>query len=82
MATNNFEKRLGGGGCESVFEGVLALGTRVVVKRLELGVSVCAGSVRLSMTDQMSTEVEVLSQVQHVNIVPLLGSNKDDCCAV
>jgi serine/threonine protein kinase len=29
------------------------------------------------MTDQMRTEVEVLSQVQHVNIVPLLGSSKD-----
>jgi serine/threonine protein kinase len=25
----------------------------------------------------MRTEVEVLSQVQHVNIVPLLGSSKD-----
>ena len=29
------------------------------------------------MTDQMRTEVEVLSQVQHVNIVPLLGWIKD-----
>jgi serine/threonine protein kinase len=29
------------------------------------------------MTDQMRTEVEVLSQVQHVNIVPLLGWSKD-----
>jgi interleukin-1 receptor-associated kinase 4 len=28
------------------------------------------------MTDQMRTEVEVLSQ-QHVNIMPLLGSSKD-----
>jgi interleukin-1 receptor-associated kinase 4 len=29
------------------------------------------------MTNQMRTEVEVLSQVQHVNIVPLLGWSKD-----
>jgi serine/threonine protein kinase len=76
-ATNNFEKRLGGGGCGSVFQGVLASGTRVAVKRLELGVAAGAGAAGLSMTDQMRTEVEVLSQVQHVNIVPLLGSSKD-----
>ncbi len=31
----------------------------------------------LSMTGQTCTEMEVLSQVQHVNIVPLLGSSKD-----
>ena len=30
------------------------------------------------MTDQMRTEVEVMSQVQHVNIVTLLGWSKDD----
>jgi interleukin-1 receptor-associated kinase 4 len=36
-----------------------------------------AGAAGLSMTDQMRTEVEVLSQVQHVNIVPLLGWSKD-----
>ena len=35
----SFEKRLGGGGCGSVFEGVLASGTRVAVKRLELNVA-------------------------------------------
>jgi hypothetical protein len=29
------------------------------------------------MTNQMRTEVAVLSQVQHVNIVPLLGWSKD-----
>ena len=29
------------------------------------------------MLDQMNTEVEVLSQVQHPNIVPLLGWSKD-----
>ncbi len=29
------------------------------------------------MIDEIRTEVEVLSQVHHVNIVPLLGSSKD-----
>ncbi len=77
IATNNFEKRLGGGGCGSVFQGVLASGTLVAVKRLELGVAAGGGAAGLSMTDQMRTEVEVLSQVQHVNIVPLLGWSKD-----
>ena len=77
IATSNFEKRLDGGGCGSVFQGVLGSGTLVVVKRLELGVAAGAGAAGLSMTDQMRTEVEVLSQVHHVNIVPLLGSSKD-----
>ncbi len=76
-ATNNFEKRLGGGGCGSVFQGVLASGTRVAVKRLELGVAAGAGAAGLSLTDQMRTEVEVLSQVQHVNVVQLMGWSKD-----
>ena len=48
------------------------------MKRLELGVAAGGGGAAgLSLTDQMRTEVEVLSQVQHVNIVPLLGSSKD-----
>jgi hypothetical protein len=58
QATNNFEKRLGGGGCGSVFQGVLAAGTRVAVKRLELGVAAGAGAAGLSMTDQVRAEVE------------------------
>jgi hypothetical protein len=37
ITTNNFEKRLGGGGCGSVFQEVLGSGTLVAVKRLELG---------------------------------------------
>ena len=44
IATNNFEKRLGRGGCGSVFQGVLASGTRVAVKRLELGVAAGGGA--------------------------------------
>ena len=77
IATNNFEKRLGGGGCGSVFQGVLAAGTRVAVKRLELDGLPGAGAAGLSLTDQMRTEVEVLSQVQHVNVVQLMGWSKD-----
>jgi interleukin-1 receptor-associated kinase 4 len=76
-ATKSFEKRLGGGGCGSVFQGVLASGTHVAVKRLELGVSAGADAGWRAMTDQMRTEVEVLSKVQHVNIVPLLGWSWD-----
>ena len=63
IATNNFEKRLGVRGCGSVFQGVLRSGTLVAVKRLELSVAAGAGAALLSMTDQMRTEVEVLSQV-------------------
>jgi hypothetical protein len=48
-ATKNFEKLLGGGGCGSVFHGVLVSGTRVAVKRLELGVAADAGAAGLSM---------------------------------
>jgi ubiquitin len=77
LATNNFTKRLGSGGCGSVFQGVLGSGTLVAVKRLELDVAAGAGEAGLSMTDKMRTAVEVLSQVQHVNIVPLLGWSKD-----
>ena len=47
------------------------------MKRLELCVAAGAGATGLSMTDQLRTEVEVLSHVQHVNIVPLLGWSKD-----
>jgi hypothetical protein len=68
-ATNSFEKWHGDGGCGSVFQGVLASGTRVTVKRLELDGLSGAGAGCLSMVDQMRTEVEVLSQVHHVNIV-------------
>jgi hypothetical protein len=50
----------------------------VVLKKFEVGLVVDGGGTAgLSMTDQMCTELEVLSQVQHVNIVPLMGSSKD-----
>ncbi len=43
-ATSNFKKRLGGGGCGSVFQGVLGSAIRVAVKRLELVVAPGAGA--------------------------------------
>ena len=52
------------GGSLQVLQGVLGSGTRVAVKRLEVGVAAGAGAAGLCMTDQMRTEVEVLSQVQ------------------
>ena len=62
-------------------------GTRDAIKRLELDGAQGAGAgwlsmadpwqMRTDMADQMRTEMEVLSQVQHVNIVPLLGWSKD-----
>ena len=67
LATNKFDTRLGGGGFGSVFQGVLASGTQVAVKRLEGDADI----------DQMQTEVQVLSTVQHPNIVQLLGSSAD-----
>jgi hypothetical protein len=53
IATKNFGERPGGGGCGSVFQGVMASGTRVAVKRLELGVAAGGGAAAgLSMTDR------------------------------
>jgi len=74
-ATKDFEKRLGGGGCGCVFQGILSSGTRVAVKRLE--VDPVVGLAGVVLLDQMQTEVQVLSQVQHPNIVQLLGSSTD-----
>ena len=76
QATNQFDKRLGGGGFGSVFQGILASGTLIAVKRLEIDPALGpAGG--LPHLDQMLTEVHVLSHVQHPNIVQLLGSSMD-----
>jgi len=73
-ATHNFSKRLGSGGFGTVFDGALASGTRIAVKKL-----VDAGAAETSQREQMATEVEVLTllHVQHANIVPLLGWSED-----
>jgi len=76
QATNQFDKRLGGGGFGSVFQGILASGTLIAVKRLEIDPALGpAGG--LPNLDEMLTEVHVLSHVQHPNIVQLLGSSMD-----
>ena len=74
-ATNNFDKRLGSGGFGSVFQGVLMSGTHVAVKRLEIDPNL--GLLHLDQNCQMKTEVQVLSQIQHPNVVQLLGSSTD-----
>ena len=55
-ATHNFSKRLGSGGFGTVFDGALASGTRIAVKKL-----VDAGAAQTSQREQMATEVEVLT---------------------
>jgi len=71
-ATDKFSKRLGTGGFGSVFDGTLVSGTRIAVKKL-----VDAGAAETSQREQMATEVEVLTHVQHANIVPLLGWSEE-----
>jgi len=71
-ATHNFSKRLGSGGFGTVFDGALASGTRIAVKKL-----LDAGPAEASHRAQMATEVEVLTHVQHANIVPLLGWSEE-----
>ena len=73
-ATGNFEKQLGAGGSGSVFRGtLLSSATQIAVKKLEFA----AGSDVQGALAHMQTEVQVLSQVHHPNIVPLLGWSDD-----
>jgi interleukin-1 receptor-associated kinase 4 len=73
-ATGNFEKQLGAGGSGSVFQGTLkSSATQIAVKKLEFA----AGSEMQVALAHMQTEVQVLSQVTHPNIVPLLGWSND-----
>ncbi|GAV70318.1 Pkinase_Tyr domain-containing protein/GUB_WAK_bind domain-containing protein [Cephalotus follicularis] len=68
-ATNNFSKDrlLGAGGYGEVFKGILDDGTVVAVKCAKLG--------NTKGTDQVLNEVGILCQVNHRNLVRLLG-----CC--
>ncbi|XP_068649285.1 wall-associated receptor kinase-like 20 [Aristolochia californica] len=68
-ATNGFSKdrALGSGGFGEVYRGVLQDGTCVAVKSAKLG--------NIKSTDQVLNEVGILSQVNHKNLVKLLG-----CC--
>ncbi|XP_051137046.1 probable receptor-like protein kinase At1g80640 isoform X2 [Andrographis paniculata] len=66
-ATNNFAESsmLGAGGFGCVYEGKLEENLYVAVKRLSVG---NAGTIR-----EFQTEVEILSKIQHPNIIRLLG---------
>ncbi|XP_057855574.2 cysteine-rich receptor-like protein kinase 3 [Cryptomeria japonica] len=69
-ATNNFDQanKLGQGGFGEVFKGTLKNGKVVAVKKLKLGHSVSAHS-------EFEIEVKLISNVNHRNLVRLLG-----CC--
>ncbi|XP_039128050.1 cysteine-rich receptor-like protein kinase 3 [Dioscorea cayenensis subsp. rotundata] len=66
-ATDNFSQinKLGHGGYGSVYKGVLPDGREVAVKRLFLNTR--------QWVDQFFNEVSLISQVQHKNLVKLLG---------
>jgi hypothetical protein len=68
-ATNNFSKDriLGSGGFGEVYKGELQDGTVVAVKSARVG--------NVKSTEQVLNEVGILSQVNHKNLVRLLG-----CC--
>lgn len=68
-ATNNFarDRILGCGGFGQVYKGVLNDGTVVAVKSAKVG--------NTKGTDQVLNEVRILTQVNHRNLVRLLG-----CC--
>ncbi|PVH35118.1 hypothetical protein PAHAL_7G108600 [Panicum hallii] len=67
-ATRNFSEKLGAGGFGSVFKGVLSDLTRVAVKRLD--------GARHQGEKQFRAEVGALGQIQHINLVKLIGF----CC--
>ncbi|KAM0886659.1 hypothetical protein ACQ4PT_029564 [Festuca glaucescens] len=66
-ATDGFNQinKLGQGGYGSVYKGVLPDGREIAVKRLFLNTR--------QWTDQFFNEVKLVSQVQHKNLVKLLG---------
>ncbi|XP_031284089.1 G-type lectin S-receptor-like serine/threonine-protein kinase At2g19130 [Pistacia vera] len=64
IATKNFSEKLGGGGFGSVFKGMLPNSNAIAVKRLE---SISQGE------KQFRTEVSTIGNIQHVNLVRLLG---------
>lgn len=68
-ATNGFsqDRLLGSGGFGEVYKGELQDGTMVAVKKARVG--------NLKSTQQVLNEVAILSQVNHKNLVRLLG-----CC--
>jgi serine/threonine protein kinase len=67
-ATNSFDgsRKLGQGGSGSVFKGILPDGTIVAVKRLFF-------NTRRQWADEFFNEVNLISGIQHKNLVRLLG---------
>ncbi|XP_065869368.1 G-type lectin S-receptor-like serine/threonine-protein kinase SD2-5 [Euphorbia lathyris] len=63
-ATDNFNKKLGGGGFGSVFEGTLINGTKIAVKCLDR-----FGQGR----KEFLAEVKTIGNIHHVNLVRLAG---------
>ena len=67
-------RRLGGGGFGSVYRATLPSGTPVAVKRLDETLDESASS---RAFDAWHTELALLSQLVHPNVVPLLGASFD-----
>ncbi|XVF18629.1 hypothetical protein REPUB_Repub11eG0039000 [Reevesia pubescens] len=63
-ATENFNKRISGGGFGSVFEGTLVNGPKIAVKRLD----------RLGQgRKEFLAEVKTIGSIHHLNLVRLIG---------
>ena len=62
--TKNFNKKLGGGGFGTVFEGTLIDGTKVAVKHLN-GIN--------QIKNSFLAEVETIGSIHHFNLVRLIG---------
>ena len=75
-ATNTFAKWLGVGGSGSVFAGALFCGTPVAVKVLDS----VGGTAPLGPGRDLPV-AKVLKDIQHPNIVPLLGWSTDGVSA-
>eukprot|EP01018_Ginkgo_biloba_P001674 Gb_30966 [translate_table: standard] len=71
LATNNYESMIGEGGFGIVYRGTLADGHEVAVK--------VRSATSIQGTREFKTELNLLSEIRHENLVPLLGfcSEKD-----
>lgn len=65
QATNNFGEELGRGSCGIVFKGIIDLTTTVAVKKLD--------KVLEDSDKEFKTEVKIIGQTHHKNLVRLLG---------
>ncbi|XP_077226965.1 G-type lectin S-receptor-like serine/threonine-protein kinase SD2-5 [Tasmannia lanceolata] len=72
-ATENFCRKLGQGGFGSVFEGTLDDGTKVAVKCLD-GIG--------QVQKEFLSEVEIIGNIHHVNLVRLIGFCATKSCGL